>query len=147
MDERAEPGKIRALFVGWSPLPRDFVRELTQTEPSLDLTVTTRHTDVLDILRDGFDCLILDEKKPQIDATRIACNIRNRGFTGLQIIIRRRRAGVCVKREKALGVKVLLETGREPECAQRLAETIKGLKFVAPEETVKRDGLPAPIGD
>jgi CheY-like chemotaxis protein len=147
MDERAGSGKIRALFVGWSPLPRDFVRELTQAEPSLSLTVTTRHADLLDILRDGYDCLILDEKKPQIDATRIACKIRNKGFLSLQIIIRRRRAGMCVKREKALGVKVLLEVGKDQKCAQMLAETIKGLSFDAPSIVVRRDGLNAPIGD
>jgi CheY-like chemotaxis protein len=147
MGGRAGQGKIRALYVGWSPLPRDYVNELTEAEPSLDLTVTTRYGDVLDVLRDGYDCLIIDEKKPQMDATRMAFNIRQRGFLSLQIVIRRRRAGQCWKREETLGVKVLLDSGRDSACAHKLAETIAGLTYTAPSLEVKREGLSAPIGD
>jgi hypothetical protein len=146
MGERAGTGEIRVLYIGWTPLPRDYVNELAEAEPSLYLTVTTRYGDVLDILRDGYDCLIIDEKKPQIDATRIACNVRMKGFLSLQIVIRRRRQGPCRKRDEALGVNVLLDAGRDPACAKRLAETVAGLNFTPQSVDVRRDGLPAPIG-
>jgi hypothetical protein len=147
MGARAEQGRIRALYVGWSPLPNDYVKHLIEAEPKLDLTVTTRYTDVLDALHGGYDYLILDEKKPQIDATKIACRIRNRGFSCLQIIIRRRRQGACRKREAILGVNVFLDGEKNLESARRLAETMRKLPPITPSFEVKREGLPAPIGD
>ena len=146
MSKPDESGRIRVLYVGKSPSYQAFMRHLSEGNPDIDLTTTNQPEEILNILRNGFDCLILDEKKPYIDGAKITKTIRDRGFPYLPIIIHKKDQKTPTSYER-VEVYIFFDKQRDFESAQRLAEVIKNTRKNGSRMSEKRSGFSAPIGD
>jgi hypothetical protein len=145
MASGAAMGRIRVLYAGESPCDQAFTTLLCEADPGIELTTTGQPGEITGILRGGFDCLILDEKKPYIDGVKIAKNVRDRGFSRISIIIQKREQKTPTK-----GCKVEADTffddKRDGESARRLADEIRrSLEKKSPRSAMRR-GVSAPIG-
>ncbi len=123
----AQRGKIRVLYLGRSPDQPAFAL-LREGSPDISLATATQPEEVGRILRAGFDCLIVEEGKPYIDAAKITKAVRSEGFSHLPVIVHR-------------------GEGQDDEDARRLAEAIRKTRQRTRTECGKRKGQSAsPIG-
>jgi len=148
MSKRANSGKIRVLYVGGGPVQQEFTKLLSDGNPDLDLTTTNQPLEILNILPNGFDCLILDEKKPYIDGVKKAKIVRDGGFPYLPIIIQKKDQKTPKRDTEKVEASIFFDKLRDPESAQRLAEVIRSFgKNPSTRSELNKRGLPAPIGD
>ena len=146
MSEPPDP-KTRVLYVEKGPLNRGFIKLLSAHHPHIDLTTTDQPQDVLNILRGGFDCLVITEKKPFIDGKDIARIVRSRGYSDLLIVIRNKAGEGCARDAERTEAAVFFDGERDVESVRRLAEMLKrrGENPAKIGEKAKR-GANAPIG-
>ena len=128
MSIEAERRRIRVLYLGRSPDLHEFTLRLCEGRPEIKLTSATQPDEVGNLLRGGFDCIVIEEGKPYIDAEKVAKAIRAEGFSSLPVIVHR-------------GV------GRSDDEAERLADAIRKARRRPSAETVERGGFSSsPIG-
>ncbi len=148
MSTSSDPKKIRVLYVDKEPTRLEFTRSIKGKLPNLEITTTSNPHDVVKILRDGFDCLILNGEMGDVDGPQIAETVRGSGFPSLPIIIIRGSDKVTTKKEdEGAGVDAFYDEERGSERVEELAATVLRLAESRPKKAeAKKRGIHAPIG-
>ena len=143
MSRPAGGKKIRVLYVDEESDRLDFVRLIKERFQNLEITTTSRPQEVVEMLRKGYDCLILDDKR-SYDGQKLARSVRSGGFSNLPIIIQSQPRGT--KKGKT-GEGAFYDEQRGSQRVEELAATIQGLAEGPPTRNdMKKRGVHAPIG-
>lgn len=128
MSNGAQARTIRVLYLGRGPDQHAFTLRLLEGSPDISLTTTTQPEELGKILRGGYNCLVIEEGKPYIDAAKITRLIKSEGFSRLPIIVHK-------------------GEDRGDEDVRRLAEAIRSARWVEQEAPGEKRGLTSsPIG-
>jgi DNA-binding NtrC family response regulator len=144
MSRPAGGRKIRVLYVDEESTRPEFARLVRERVKNLEITTTSRPEEVVEMLRKGFDCLILGNGRGSVEGQKIARSVREGGYSSLPIIMRGQ-PRVTAKGEAVSDA--FYDEQRSSQRVEELAATIQGLaEGTSTRIDVKKRGIHAPIG-